>query len=82
MAWYTTEMGRQPWLVYGVLRTADAAAANVGAGLIWTSLAVYLALYAALTVAYVLVLFHMAYKQDANGPQASPLANTLKEQAE
>ena len=32
--------------------------------------------------AYVLVLFHMAYKQDANGPQASPLANTLKEQAE
>ena len=80
--WYTTEMGRQPWLVYGVLRTADAAAANVGAGLIWTSLAVYLALYAALTVAYVLVLFHMAYKQDANGPQASPLANTLKEQAE
>lgn len=80
--WYTTEMGRQPWLVHGVLRTADAVAANVGAGLIWTSLAVYLALYAALTVAYVLVLFHMANKQDANGPQASPLAHTLKEQAE
>jgi cytochrome d ubiquinol oxidase subunit I len=36
--WYTTEIGRQPWIVYGVMRTADAvsnhAAATVGATLI------------------------------------------------
>ncbi|WP_084155015.1 cytochrome ubiquinol oxidase subunit I [Polycyclovorans algicola] len=80
--WYTTEMGRQPWLVQGVLRTAEAAAPNVGEGLIWTSLAVYLALYATLTVAYVLVLFHMAHKQDADGPKPSPMIHTLEEQAQ
>ena len=29
--WYVTEIGRQPWLVYGVLRTADAASDVAGA---------------------------------------------------
>lgn len=65
-----------------MLRTAEAAAPNVGEGLIWTSLAVYLALYATLTVAYVLVLFHMAHKQDADGPKPSPMIHTLEGQAQ
>ena len=53
--WYVTEIGRQPWLVYGVLRTADAAAPN-RQPMIGTSLALYLMLYALLIVAYVSVL--------------------------
>ncbi|HHA2432124.1 TPA: cytochrome ubiquinol oxidase subunit I [Stenotrophomonas maltophilia] len=43
--WFVTEMGRQPWIVYGVLRTADA----VGPQTAWMtalSLAVYIAGYA------------------------------------
>jgi len=43
--WFVTEMGRQPWIVYGVLRTADA----VGPQTAWMtaiSLAVYVAGYA------------------------------------
>ena len=36
--WYVTEIGRQPWLVYGVLRTADAVAPNIGSGMIVTTL--------------------------------------------
>ena len=36
--WYTTEIGRQPWLVSGVLRTADATAPNVTAPMIGLSL--------------------------------------------
>jgi len=50
--WYTTEVGRQPWLATGVLRTADAASL-VPAPMIATTLAMYVALYAFLLVAYV-----------------------------
>jgi cytochrome bd ubiquinol oxidase subunit I len=63
--WYTTEIGRQPWLVHGVLTTAEAAAPNVGAGMIGTSLALYLTLYAVLTAAYISVVVHLARKADA-----------------
>jgi cytochrome bd ubiquinol oxidase subunit I len=56
--WYVTEIGRQPWLVYGVLRTADAATQKPVP--IAISLTLYLALYAFLVVAYVGVLFHLA----------------------
>lgn len=59
--WYVTEIGRQPWLVTGVLTTADAVtktpAANVG-----TSLAIYLSLYTVLLIAYIRTLFLMAKK--------------------
>jgi cytochrome d ubiquinol oxidase subunit I len=58
--WYTTEIGRQPWLVTGVLRTADAAADNVTAPMIALSLTMYLGLYALLLVLFVLVVFYIA----------------------
>jgi len=59
--WYTTEVGRQPWLATGVLRTADAASL-VPAPMIATTLAMYVALYAFLLAAYVSVLFYLAGK--------------------
>ncbi len=59
--WYVTEIGRQPYLVTGILKTADAVtqlpAHNVG-----TSLTLYLLLYAFLLVAYIRTLFVMARK--------------------
>jgi cytochrome d ubiquinol oxidase subunit I len=63
--WYVTEVGRQPWLVQGVLPTA--AAATQRDIPIVTSLTLYLLLYVALIVAYVSVLFYMAGK-GANQP--------------
>ena len=42
--WFVTEMGRQPWIVYGVLRTADAGPQT--AWMTAISLAVYVAGYA------------------------------------
>lgn len=58
--WYVTEIGRQPWLVQGVLRTADAATRTpVPIGI---SLALYLLLYAGLIAAYISVLFYLAHK--------------------
>lgn len=57
--WYTTEIGRQPWLVTGVLDTASAVG-DVPPTLIAGSLAVYLAVYGALLVAYIATILHMA----------------------
>ncbi|MEY3447041.1 MAG: hypothetical protein RIR45_1796, partial [Pseudomonadota bacterium] len=59
--WYVTEIGRQPWLVSGVL-TAAQAASDVPAPHIALTLSVYLALYLSLLVAYVSVVFHLARK--------------------
>ena len=59
--WYVTEIGRQPWLVYGVLTTAQAAS-QVPAANIAITLVMYLSLYAALLFAYVRVIFYLAAK--------------------
>jgi cytochrome d ubiquinol oxidase subunit I len=59
--WYVTEIGRQPWLVTGVLTTAQAAS-QVPAPMIASTLAMYLAVYVLLIAAYVSVLFHLAGK--------------------
>src|SRR6056297_944901 len=59
--WYTTEIGRQPWLIDGVLMTKDAVAA-VPAPMVMGTLVTYLAVYAALTTAYVGVLTFLARK--------------------
>lgn len=63
--WYVTEIGRQPWLVQGVLTTAQAAS-KVPASNIAITLTMYLSLYAALLVAYVSVVFHLAKKASAS----------------
>ncbi|WP_299595436.1 cytochrome ubiquinol oxidase subunit I [uncultured Microbulbifer sp.] len=59
--WYVTEVGRQPWLVTGILKTADAvtpiAPANVG-----LSLTLYLIVYVILMWAYIHTLKRMALK--------------------
>jgi cytochrome d ubiquinol oxidase subunit I len=48
--WIFTEMGRQPWAVYGVLRTADGVSPSVGAGTVLLSLIVLTLLYGVLAV--------------------------------
>ena len=71
--WYVTEIGRQPYLVQGVLKVEDAAtqiaSANVG-----FSLALYLSIYSILLIAYLRTVFLMArraidieeYQEDNN----------------
>ncbi len=57
--WYVTEIGRQPWLVSGVLRVADAVG-PVPADTIALTLAGYLTTYGLLLVAYFTTLFYLA----------------------
>lgn len=61
--WYTTEMGRQPYLVYGLLTTAQATAKNVSSGMISGTLTMYLTLYVVLIMSFISVVFYLARKQ-------------------
>jgi cytochrome d ubiquinol oxidase subunit I len=59
--WYVTEIGRQPWLVTGILRTEDAVGHVSGAQL-GASLTAYVLTYSALLLSYMIVLTHLAGK--------------------
>ncbi len=71
--WYVTEVGRQPFVVYGLLRTTEVAS-NVPAPYIAVTLAAYVAVYIALLLAYLSVLRYLAGKPLDLGakPHTSP----------
>ena len=56
MGWAATEIGRQPWVVQGLLRTSDAVSPNVSVTDIAASLALFALLYAALFVAWLRIV--------------------------
>jgi cytochrome d ubiquinol oxidase subunit I len=58
--WILTEMGRQPWIVQGLLKTSDAVSAGLGTRTIAISLAVFLALYTALGIVDFVLMRHYA----------------------
>jgi cytochrome d ubiquinol oxidase subunit I len=59
--WYVTEIGRQPWLVHGVLRTAEAAS-PIPAAMLASTLTLYMLVYVVLLGAYISVLHLLAHK--------------------
>lgn len=63
--WYVTEIGRQPWMIQGLLRVTDVAADHT-AGTLTGTLTAYAVLYAFLLVAYVATLRYMATKPAAS----------------
>ena len=72
--WYVTEIGRQPYIVYGLIRTADVVS-KVPSSMIGLTLALYITLYLALIAAYVGVLKYMAEKpEEALGPEPADRA--------
>ncbi|MER8183386.1 cytochrome ubiquinol oxidase subunit I [Kitasatospora sp. NPDC094015] len=58
--WIFTEMGRQPWVVFGLMRTADAVSPNVGIGTQIGALTTFTLLYAVLAVVEVKLLVKYA----------------------
>ena len=60
--WYVTEIGRQPWIVNGLLTTADVVAEHSG-GMVLTTLIAYSVLYIGLLISYVLTLRYMSTKK-------------------
>ena len=78
--WYVTEIGRQPWLVTGVMTTAQAVA-DIPAPMVASTLVTYLAVYLALTLAYVSVIFYLA-RRAAKGRPVDTFESPSSEEAE
>ena len=64
--WMTTEVGRQPWIVYGILRTEDAVSPAPG---LFLGFYAVVAIYLALTALTVIVLRRLARHHDTPAPQ-------------
>jgi cytochrome d ubiquinol oxidase subunit I len=54
--WFTAETGRQPWVVYGLLRTSDALSASVTANQVWFSLILFSVVYLVLFILFIYLL--------------------------
>lgn len=63
--WVVTEVGRQPWIVYGLLRTQDVASPNVVTGEVVFTLIGFLGMYVLLGLLFVLLVLRVV----ASGPQ-------------
>lgn len=56
LGWFTAEVGRQPWIVYGLMRTSEAVSPLVSAGQILASLVLFLLIYLALFTLFIYLL--------------------------
>jgi cytochrome d ubiquinol oxidase subunit I len=56
LGWFSAEVGRQPWIVYGLLRVSDATSPNVSAGEIWASIVMFSLIYVLLLAVFVFLL--------------------------
>jgi cytochrome d ubiquinol oxidase subunit I len=80
VAWIFTEMGRQPWSVFGVLTTADSVSPTVSAGTVLTSLIVFTVLY--LVLAVIDGVLMVRYAQAGPPPETPPPGQTEPEPEE
>jgi len=56
LGWFTAEVGRQPWIVYGVMRTAAGVSPSVTTGHVVASLALFTLIYLGLFVLFIYLL--------------------------
>lgn len=70
--WFTTEIGRQPWLIYGLMKTADGASKNISQGNVLFTLLGFMGLYLFLSVLY----FFLAIRIINQGPESIEASTT------
>lgn len=70
LGWFTAEVGRQPWIVYGLMRTAAGVSPSVTAGQVLASLVLFTLIYLALFVLFIYLLD----QKIRHGPLADDLA--------
>ena len=56
IGWITAEVGRQPWIVYGLLRTSEGLSKAVEAGQVWFSLILFVLIYLGLFILFIYLL--------------------------
>ena len=67
--WMTAELGRQPWLIYGLMRTANGASPMVGAGNAWFTLIGFMGMYGVLAILWLFLV----WREIEIGPGPRPL---------
>jgi cytochrome d ubiquinol oxidase subunit I len=77
LGWMTAEVGRQPWIVQGLMRTADAVSPSVKPAEILTSLILFSLVYALLFVLFVFLLD----RKIQHGPLAEDLEPSGRQRA-
>lgn len=73
LGWFSAEVGRQPWIVYGLLRTSEALSRNVSSGEVLASLIMFSLVYLLLLGLFVYLLYGKI--------QQGPMENTLRGEA-
>ncbi len=63
--WMTAEMGRQPWLIYGLLRTSEGSSANVSGGNALFTLIGFMGMYAVLAILFL----YLSCREIDHGPE-------------
>lgn len=56
--WMTAEVGRQPWIVYGILKTVDGVSTNIHSEQVFFSIVMFLVIYALLFALFIYLLNH------------------------
>jgi cytochrome bd ubiquinol oxidase subunit I len=69
--WMVGEVGRQPWIVYGLQRTADGISTNVSAGMTWFTLLGFMGLYLLIGLLYVFLFIRIVSGAEERGPGAA-----------
>jgi cytochrome bd ubiquinol oxidase subunit I len=75
--WMTAELGRQPWLIYGLVRTAHGVSPRVGAGNAWFTLIGFMGMYTVLSILFVFLVWReieIGPEPHASHADAVPLA--------
>ena len=68
--WFTAEVGRQPWVVFGLLRTADAVTPSLTTNQAWASLIAFVTVYALIFSAGTLYIYRLLRFGPGEIPQA------------
>jgi cytochrome bd ubiquinol oxidase subunit I len=68
--WFLTEIGRQPWIVQGIMLTRNGLSPTVSTPMLWTSVIVFVLVYAALGTVDFLLMLRYARKELAPAPAA------------
>jgi cytochrome d ubiquinol oxidase subunit I len=85
VGWFAAEMGRQPWVVYGLLRTSEAFSRTVTANQIIFSLVLFTVVYTVLLILFLYLMTkkiqhgpdHSLNDEDANSRRDNPLMDQI-----
>lgn len=73
--WVVAEVGRQPWVVYGIMRTANANSVNVSAGMTWFTLFGFMGLYTLVGLLYLFLFARIVQRGPDEGEVPAPLGS-------